>query len=79
MQDIVCIASAEWPCTYYGVLQQSFDPLCADETRELGTLIMPRDVSRVARAWLVCEYEASPARPCRLDKKTVAETCCTPC
>ncbi|SFN24754.1 hypothetical protein SAMN05216386_0105 [Nitrosospira briensis] len=69
MEDIYCIASADWPCFYHGILDIQLDPLCADETRDLGTLIFPCDIGLVVRAFLLCDYSAAPPRECKLGKE----------
>lgn len=80
MKDIVCIASKDWPCVYHGVLDIQLGPLCADEPRDLGTLIFPCELGLVVRAFLHCDYSATPPRECKLGKEKMEESgMCRPC
>lgn len=80
MQDIYCIASAEWPCLYHGVLDVKLGPLCADEVRDLGTFIFSCDTGTVLRAFLFCGYSATPPRECKLSEGTEKRMgMCAPC
>lgn len=80
MKDIVCVASQDWPCIYHGVLDVQPSPLCADETRDLGALVFPCDIGVVSRAYLICDYVATPLPECALDKKKTEKLgLCPPC
>jgi hypothetical protein len=69
MEDIVCIASKDWPCMYHGVLDVQLGPLCTDETLNLGTLIFPCELGLVVRAFLLCDYLDTSPRECMLGKE----------
>jgi hypothetical protein len=69
MEDIFCSPSKDWPCMYPGVLDVQLGPLCNDETLDLGTLIFPCELGLVVRAFLFCDYSATPPRECMLAKE----------
>ena len=55
--DVNCVASAEWPCLYHGVLDLPggwFDLPARGREHDLGTLRFPCVASEVVRAFLVC-------------------------
>lgn len=80
MKDIVCVASKDWPCIYHGVLDVQLGSLCSDEMRDFGTLIFPCGLGLVVRAFLLCDYSATPPRECELGKeKTEKFGLCQPC
>jgi hypothetical protein len=59
--DIHCVASAEWPDLYHGVLDVDLHrlrPLARGEEHELGMFRFPAASGRIRRAFLVCGYEA---------------------
>ncbi|HXO19850.1 MAG TPA: hypothetical protein VOA87_07990, partial [Thermoanaerobaculia bacterium] len=58
--DIDCVASAEWPCLYHGVLDLSHgepDRLGHGREHDLGTLRFPCEAGAITRAFLVCGYD----------------------
>jgi len=80
MNDIVCVASKDWPCIYHGILDVQLDPLSTDEMRDFGTLIFPSCLGLVVRGFLLCDYSATPPRECELGKeKTEKFGLCSPC
>jgi hypothetical protein len=54
---IDCVASAEWPCLYHGVLDLSHSRLGQGHRHELGTLRFPCGFGNVTRAFLICGYQ----------------------
>lgn len=79
-KDIVCVASKDWPCIYHGILDVQLAPLSTDEMRDFGTLIFPCGLGLVMRAFLLCDYSATPPRECELGKeKTEKFGLCPPC
>lgn len=66
VQSINCIASAEWPCLYHGVLDISLGPLNQGGHRDLGTFEFPPAIGEIARAFLFCGYVAAASRECDL-------------
>lgn len=58
-RDIYCIASAQWPGLYHGVLDVNLGPLGQNGYRDLGTFIFPPDVGEVARVFLFCSYHVA--------------------
>ena len=79
-KDIICIASEDWPCIYYGVLDVQLGYLCSDEIRDLGMLIFPCGTGEIARAFLVCDYSATSPHECKLGKsRTEKSDLCQPC
>jgi hypothetical protein len=81
MEEIVCVASKDWPCFYHGVLDVQLGPLCSDETLDLGTLIFPCEFGLVVRAFLLCDYSATLPRECKLGRGggTEESRLCPPC
>ncbi len=59
MIEIDCVASAEWPCLYHGVLDVTLGPLCGSETLELGRFTFPPDIGDLAHIYLICAYEVA--------------------
>jgi hypothetical protein len=59
MVYINCIASAEWPGLYHGVLDIELGPLAQSGHADLGTLRFPADIGQVSRAFLVCGYDVT--------------------
>jgi hypothetical protein len=60
--DIDCVASAEWPALYHGVLDVPLGRLGHREEHDLGTLRFPCAGSAVTRAFLVCGYDVQGLR-----------------
>lgn len=57
IRNIECVASAEWPETYHGVLEDvSLGPLSDNSYRELGTFRFPTEIGKVSRIFLFCAY-----------------------
>jgi hypothetical protein len=59
--DIECVASADWPSLYHGVLDLDLGPLGRLNSRELGIFRFPGGPDRPVRTYLVCGFEAEPA------------------
>ena len=57
--NVDCVASADWPCLFHGVLTLCLGPLCGNEVNELGTFMFPHDVGIVPRVFLICGYEVT--------------------
>lgn len=57
VQNIHCIASAEWPGLYHGVLDVRLGPLSQSREPDLGTFRFPPDIGVVSRAFLFCSYD----------------------
>jgi SAM-dependent methyltransferase len=54
---IDCVASAEWPCLYHGVLDLSHSHLGRGHGHEFGTLRFPCGFGDVTRVFLICGYQ----------------------
>jgi hypothetical protein len=57
VEDIVCVASEEWPGLYHGVLNIPLGPLSWERASNLGTFRFPRDTGPVSHVYLFCGYE----------------------
>jgi hypothetical protein len=56
--DMTCVASAEWPDLFHGVLDDiHVRPLAQNGYHDLGTFRLPADTGEVERAFLLCSYE----------------------
>ncbi len=62
IRNIYCIASAEWPSFYHGVLDIRLGPLSQSGYDDLGTFIIPHDIDEISRAFLFCGYNATWAQ-----------------
>jgi hypothetical protein len=62
-QYIECIASAEWPCLYHGVVEVRSGPLGSNRQVELGTFRFPADVGEVSSVCLFFGYDATKVQP----------------
>jgi hypothetical protein len=58
VQNIYCIASAEWPGLYHGILDIQAKPLNQSENHSLGTFRFPHQAGEISRVFLVCGYSA---------------------
>jgi len=61
--NIDCVAGADWPCLYHGVLNVPLGPLCGSDPIELGTFMFPCDVGVVPRVYVICGYEVTRVPP----------------
>jgi len=60
---ITCVASAEWPELYHGVLELKRYPIAVHgERRHVGRFCFPDRMGHVSQAFLFCGYEAKRAR-----------------
>lgn len=57
--NIDCVASADWPCLYHGVLNIPLGPLCGSEPLELGRFMFPCDIGVMPHVYLICGYEVT--------------------
>ena len=67
--SVNCIASAEWPCFYHGVLDLEalgvqLVPLSQNGVTDIGVFRFPPDIGVVLRAFLFCGYAATSPREC---------------
>ncbi len=56
VQTIYCIASAEWPGLYHGVLDVQLGPLNRGGYHDLGTFRFLSDSGEISHAFLFCGY-----------------------
>lgn len=56
--DVDCVASAEWPRLFHGVLDVPLEPLRRRGDRKLGVFHFPKTHNRISRLWLVSEFKA---------------------
>ncbi|QNB00114.1 hypothetical protein [Massilia sp. Se16.2.3] len=77
--QLTCVASADWPCLFHGVLDYPFPYLEEDCARQIGEFVFPETVSAVRKAYLVCSYEAGAPQRCLAPADVCPEGCRTPC
>jgi hypothetical protein len=58
---ITCVASAEWPDLFHGVLDLQQEPISVHDERQVGTFRFPKHPGGVSHAFLLCGYEAKRA------------------
>ena len=63
VKEIDCVASAEWPCLYHGVLDIQLGPLCNKGCRYLGTFLIPVDIGEISDAFMFCGYAIHECEP----------------
>ncbi|MEE8550195.1 MAG: neuraminidase-like domain-containing protein [Gemmatimonadota bacterium] len=56
--NIECVASADWPGLYHGVLNIDFGTLDSQDATTLGVLRFPGGADRPVRGYLICGYES---------------------
>jgi Tc toxin complex TcA C-terminal TcB-binding domain len=56
VHSVACIASADWPGLFHGVLDVDFESLSTSGCHDLGVFKFPKDVGEVNDAYLFCEY-----------------------
>jgi hypothetical protein len=69
MYSIACVANADWPDLYHGVLNVDFEALSAMGYQDLGVFRFPKEVGEIENVYLFCGYR-------RLDKAEVLEPVC---
>jgi hypothetical protein len=60
-RTITCVASAEWPGLYHGVIDLKQKPLSVRDERHVGTFRFPKHTGSVSHAFLFCGYTAERA------------------
>ncbi|KYC35938.1 hypothetical protein WA1_48895 [Scytonema hofmannii PCC 7110] len=55
--SIVCIANANWPGLFHGVLEIDFESLITSNPQDLGVFRFPIDISDVTDTYLFCWYK----------------------
>ncbi len=63
--DIECVASAEWPGVYHGVLDVGLEQVLHEPERELGVFRFPRQRGTITSLFVVCRYEPLELEPRR--------------
>jgi len=58
-QNIYCIASADWPGLYHGVLDIPLGPLNHEGEQHLGTFRFPPNIDSVCNIFLFCSYSVA--------------------
>ena len=58
IREIDCVASAEWPGLYHGVLDIDLGPVSGSSERALGLFRFAACPADVSRAFLFCHYQA---------------------
>ncbi|MFM5885377.1 MAG: neuraminidase-like domain-containing protein [Novosphingobium sp.] len=61
---ITCVASADWPCLFHGVLDFPFPYLEDERPTAIGAFAFPETAGEIRRAYMVCSYEAGEPRRC---------------
>jgi hypothetical protein len=57
MYGIACVASADWPELYHGLLDVDFEALSPSEYQDLGVFRFPKDVGEIKNVYLFCGYK----------------------
>jgi hypothetical protein len=60
--NITCVASAEWPGLYHGVLDLQREPIAVHDERHVGPFRFPKHVGPVPHAFLFCGYGVKRAQ-----------------
>jgi hypothetical protein len=56
VRSVACVASADWPGLFHGVLDVDFESLGTSRHHDLGVFRFPKDVGEVKDAYLFCTY-----------------------
>jgi hypothetical protein len=56
VRSVACIASADWPGLFHGVLDVDFEALSTSGYHDLGVFKFPKDIGEVKDAYLFCGY-----------------------
>ena len=57
MYSIACIADANWPGLFHGVLEIDFEALSTSGFQDLGVFRFPKDVGEITDTYLFCGYK----------------------
>ncbi|MFE6707752.1 neuraminidase-like domain-containing protein [Bacillus thuringiensis] len=57
VRSIPCVADANWPGLFHGVLTIDSEVLIADGIQELGVFKFPMDVGEITNTYLFCSYK----------------------
>jgi hypothetical protein len=57
VHSIACIADANWPGLFHGVLEIDFEPLSTSGCQDLGVFRFPGDIDEITDAYLFCGYK----------------------
>ncbi|QEL71780.1 MULTISPECIES: neuraminidase-like domain-containing protein [unclassified Bacillus cereus group] len=57
VHSISCVADANWPGLFHGVLEVDFEALSTSDYQELGVFRFPMDVGEITNTYLFCSYE----------------------
>jgi hypothetical protein len=63
VRRVHCIASAEWPGLYHGVLDVRLEPL-GRHGEEVGTFRFPHHTGHIARAYVLCRWVSDRLEHC---------------
>ncbi|GII82660.1 hypothetical protein Ssi03_06500 [Sphaerisporangium siamense] len=64
-EEVSCVASADWPGLFHGVLTRVGRGVLTDHESSLGTVEVPDAFGRVCRVWLLCGYVSTGCAPGR--------------
>ena len=56
MYSIACVANANWPGLFHGVLEVDFEALSPSGYQDLGVFRFPKDVGEINDVYLFCGY-----------------------
>ena len=59
VQTVECIASADWPGLYHGVLEVPLGSLTQAGYHDLGTVRFPSDIGEIQDVFLFCGYHVN--------------------
>ncbi|WP_226602992.1 neuraminidase-like domain-containing protein [Bacillus cereus] len=57
VHSIACVADANWPGIFHGVLEVEFEVLSVSEYQNLGVFRFPIDIGEITNTYLFCSYE----------------------
>lgn len=57
VHSIACVADANWPGLFHGVLEVDFEALNRSGYQDLGVFIFPEDVNEITDTYLFCGYK----------------------
>jgi hypothetical protein len=57
IRSVVCIADAEWPGLFHGVLEADFGVLSTSNDQNLGVFRFPRGIGKISETYLLCRYK----------------------
>jgi hypothetical protein len=57
VRSIVCVANAQWPGLFHGVLEINIEALSKSHYQEIGVFRFSKDIGLITETYLFCEYK----------------------